>query len=216
VWSEFASRISFRALRGGLICMVVGAGLFAHGCREERLAGASSRVPETIALEKLIARGPDGNPNIVLTNYRICPNFVYERRTVGGQMVGDWTKVWVPIVADKADANPLVALFGGRAAGGDNVQAIICSTHVSNEQELTQRLGKSQLRGMVTNRISSLNSKEKELLRNKYPSTNFDSCLIIEDGREPSSSDSIAAYNGGGALLFLLGIGLIVKRFVFE
>jgi hypothetical protein len=67
---------------------------------------------------------------------------------------------------------------------------------------------------MVTNCISSLNSKEKQLLQKGYTGINFDRCLIIDDSREPSRSERISLYLGGGGLLVVIGLGLLTKRFL--
>jgi hypothetical protein len=85
---------------------------------------------------------------------------------------------------------------------------------VSNENELIQKLAVPQLRGMVTNQIKSLNAKERELLQKHYPGINFDRCLIIDEGREPTSSGLIALYLAGGGGLILFGLAMTAKRYV--
>jgi hypothetical protein len=118
--------------------------------------------------------------------------------------VGDWTKVWVPIV--RPNLLGLGAL--AQAAAGNEIHAIIFSTHVSNEGDMLAKLGRPPLHGMVTNRIKSLSAKEKELLQQSYPGIDCDRCLIIDEGRTPTSSELITLYLGGGGLLLLAGIGL--------
>jgi hypothetical protein len=143
-----------------------------------------------------------------LTDYKICPNIVFEKKTVGGQMVGEWTKVWVPIVRP----NLLGLGAAAQAAAGNEIHALIFSTHVANEGELVGKLAHPPLHGMVTNRIKSLSAKEKELLRQGYPGIDCDRCLIIDEGRTPTSSELILLYLGGGGLLLVAGIGLLGMR----
>jgi hypothetical protein len=65
---------------------------------------------------------------------------------------------------------------------------------------------------MITNRIKSLSTKEKELLRQGYPGIDCDRCLIIDEGRTPTSAELITLYLGGGGLLLVAGIGLAGMR----
>jgi ribosomal protein L32 len=192
------------SLRLPIVLAVIGGIVFFLGINEKKLSDASSAEPEQISLAKLIERGPEGNANIILTDYKICPKVVFERKTVGGQMVGEWTKIWVPIV------RPTLFGFGAQAqeAEGKDIHALIFSTHVANENELVKKLAVPQLRGLVTNRIKSLSSKEKELLREGCPGIDCDRCLIIDEGRTPTSTELITLYLGGGGLLLLAGIGL--------
>jgi len=196
------------SLRLPIALAVVGGIVFFLGVKEKKLSDASSHEPEQVSLAKLIDRGPEGNANIILTDYKICPNIVFEKKTVGGQMVGEWTKVWVPIVRP----NLLGLGAAAQAAAGNEIHALIFSTHVSNEGELVAKLGRPPLRGMITNRIKSLSTKEKELLRQGYPGIDCDRCLIVDEGRTPTSAELITLYLGGGGLLLLAGIGLAGMR----
>ena len=192
------------SLRLAIGLAVVGVIVLSLGIKEKSLSDASSAEPEQISLAKLIERGPEGNANIILTDYKLSSKFIGQKKTIGGQPVGDWTKVWVPIV------RPSLLGLGAAAqeATGNEIHAIIYSTHVSNEGELIAKLGRPPLHGMVTNRIKSLSSKEKDLLRERYPGIDCDRCLIIDEGRTPTSSELITLYLGGGGLLLLAGIGL--------
>ncbi len=211
IWDQLRERISFRVLRVSLILVVVGGALVARGCNENKLASASSQTPETMSLKKLIERGPDGNPNIVLTDFQLCPNYVAQGSSLSKVEDGNWSRVWAPIVPreNHGDASP-IALAPG------NIRALIVSSHISNENQLVSQLGVPQLRGMVTNQISSLSSKEKQFLQKSYPGVDFDQCLIFEEGRKPVDSGTISAYQGGGALVILLGLALLAKGFFFD
>jgi hypothetical protein len=111
----------------------------------------------------------------------------------------------------KTLASQLQAL--GIAPPSQNVQALIYSTHVQNQAEIT-KLTVPRLRGLVTNRISSLGSEERKFLKQGYPSIDFDRCLIIEEGREPKGSQLIALNLGGGAGLIVVGGVLVARRFL--
>ena len=187
------------AVRLGIICLVVGCGLGYATYVEYSLGAYATKEPEQIRLQDLIARGPGGNPHVLLTDYELCDNFVYE--TKGGS---HWTGVWVPIVPRGA-AGP----GPGQGLRPQRVQAILFSTRVSNEAELPQRCGGPRLQGLVTNRIMSLGSEERRLLAESYPGTDFSRCLIFQEGRQPSSLTTVALLGGGSALCLAAGAGLI-------
>ncbi|HZZ28149.1 MAG TPA: hypothetical protein VFE46_09110 [Pirellulales bacterium] len=199
-------RFSRNTLRIVIACAVGGVALLAYGLREKKLADAASQQPEKISLAQLIQRGPEGNPNLILSNFQLCSNFAYQAKMDAGAPKGDWTAVWVPIVAaDPAAGAP------GIANQATNVQALIYSTHTPNQQELIAKLAVPQLPGMVTNQIQSLNSKEKDILSHSYPTINFDRCIIFEEGRTPSSSEKISLLLAGGSALMFIALCFIVK-----
>ena len=211
-WTHGTNNGSNRSLRFTFILIGVGVVVFLLGLKEWRLASASTEVPETISLQKLIDRGPDGNANIVLTNFQLCMHFVKGFKTIGGVKADDvWTKVWVPVV-------PRTGGIGGlfRATDPDNFKAIIYSEHVKNEPEMAQVLNVPQLHGLVVNRIASLETKEREILLQHYHGVDFDRCLIIEEGRAPKSSALIFLFLGGGALMVVAGGLLLARRFLFK
>ncbi len=196
-------------LRLAIVLLAMGGGLLMGGVKEVTLFNASSRNPETISLAQLAERGPQGNPNIILTDFRLCNNFVQQTRTHWGHKEETWDSVWVPIVPrDKG----LLGLFGANAAG-INIQAIIFSKHVGSKAELT-KLAAPQLRGMVINAISSLRGDQLKLLQQAYPGIDFERCLIIEEGHEPASAALLSFYLGGGGVLALIGVFVVAKPFL--
>jgi hypothetical protein len=176
----------------------LGIGAIAMGLQERSLAQQSSTTPEEITLRQLIERGPEGNPYVVLSDFALGEDYVYEHRK--GQAFL-WERVWVPIFpADEAGAqdNP------------QKVQAIIKSSRVRNAFGLAQLAARKKLRGMVINRVESLSQRETELLQQRYPGTDFSRCLIIEEGREPAKAGDVRAYFVvGSCLLGVSGLGLL-------
>jgi hypothetical protein len=191
-------------IRIGIILLVICGVLGYMGFQERGLTRQSSAAPEEITLKSLIARGPKGNPNIILTEYISCPNIVYESRS--GKVTDHWTKVWVPVLPRDEGA----ALVENAPNMIFDFHAIVFSTHAGNEAELAQRIGVPKLRAMVTNEIRSLGKDEQRLLKQQYPNTDLSKCLIIEEGREPSGSGKLAAMFIGSGLAGLAGAVLIV------
>jgi hypothetical protein len=189
----------------GIGGVVFGAMSAYFGFKERDIAASSSQTPETISLKNLIARGPEGNANIILTDFALCDNFVVETKR------GSWKGVWVPVVSKDA-AGP-----DGRGGSPTAFKAVIFSTKVRNEGQVYERLSQPQLPGLVTNKIMSLDGDQKKLLKESYPQTDFSTCLIIHEGREPASEtkSGLMIYGGIGAVvvgLGLLGLALVVWR----
>src|SRR5687767_9950245 len=182
----------------GAFLLIMGVLFSYYGWKEKGLAAASTKEPEEISLKNLIARGPDGNPNIRLKDHVLCDNFVFKERN------GVWSSAWVPMVP-REDVAP-GQMNAGRPAA---VQALMFTANARNQADLYQRCGQERVRGLVTNRIVNLGSKERELLQQSYPGTDFDRCLIVQEGREPAGPAKVMAMIGGGIAATLIGLGLV-------
>src|SRR5262249_54516193 len=119
--------------RLGLALAVVGGGLIAWGVMEWWLGRGASATPERISLKALIARGPQGNPNIILTDFELCDNYVVEKKN------GAWHGVYVPVVPAGEGVRE------GGPARPSNVKAVLFSLNVHNDAEITNLLGKREL-----------------------------------------------------------------------
>jgi hypothetical protein len=83
------------------------------------------------------------------------------------------------------------------------------TTKAKNHADLHQRCGQQGVRALVTNRIVSLGREERELLQQQYPGTDFDRCLIVQEGREPASAAKYMAMIVGGIASTLIGLGMV-------
>jgi hypothetical protein len=183
---------------------VVGVGLIVWGVMEWYLGRGSSAKPERISLKQLIARGPEGNPNIILTDFELGDNFVYKTEN------NVWKEVYVP-------AFPTGEANRGGAPGrpAAPIKAIIFSINVHSEIEINTMLAKPEMPALVTNRIKSLGSEEKRLLQNQYGAgIDVNNCLIIQEGRKPFSGWLLALIFGGGVLLLVGAVGVAVSGFM--
>lgn len=66
----------------------------------------------------------------------------------------------------------------------------------------------SSVQGLVINRIASLDSEEKKLIKDNFPTINLDEVLILQEGRQPASSAKSMGLTLGGGLLALVGVAL--------
>ncbi len=187
--------------RIGFIALLVALGLGFLTYTEGSLAFQSSAQPEEISLKELISRGPGGNGHIVLTRFALCGNLVHQ---TDNKHTG-WTNVWIPII-------PIEEAPKGadEAPTPKNVKALFFSINIHNELELESRLNKPKVQALVTNRISSLSGDVRKLLQQSYPDTDFDTCLIVQEGRTPFSRQTVYLIGGGAFAALCLGIGLIV------
>jgi hypothetical protein len=183
--------------RIGIGMAVIGACLIGWGVMEWRLGRGASSTPERISLKQLIARGPEGNPNIILTDFVLCQNFVVTEKN------GRWDNIYMPVVpADEANQ-------GAGPVRATNVKAVLFSLNVHAEADIARLLDKKELPALVTNRIRSLGSEEKDLLQKNYGGIDANTCLIIQEGRTPFSGALLGLMFGGGAVLVLGGIGMV-------
>ncbi len=176
---------------------LAGAGACAlFGVQEYRLSERSSHEPEEISLRDLIKRGPEGNPNIILKDFSIFEDYVYEKKLVSGR----WTKVWVPIIptdGDEADANKPAA-----------IRAFLFSEDVGSDKEVRQRFGRPKLRCMVNPDAPKPGIIGSVLMKKSYPGTDPNKCLIIEEGKEPAGVLKLVLYIVGFVLLVGLTGGI--------
>lgn len=172
-------------------------GLFIwYGFKERDIARASSATPESISLSKLIARGPEGNANIILTDYvAIHPHVVQRGRR------GSYSGTWVPVVPKDAPA---------AEAGGAVPKVFVFSDKVRNPDGAYQQLSNPQLPGMVSNTIMTPNSGAMSDLEEQFPRTDFSTCIFIHEGREPASEEKFALMIIGGIVAILIGISSLV------
>jgi hypothetical protein len=181
-----------------LALIIIGGVLLYFGYQEKRLAQVAKKAPQTIACADLAANGPGDNAHIVLTNYELAPNFVYEAEGKGNS----WKRVFIPAVPKRG----LLAVLRDEKIA--NPKVIIESRKVRNEAELPN-LAK-ELQGMVINEIESLSGEQKKLLAESYPGADLNHCWIIEHGRKPAGGGFITGLLGGGIALVVAGIGLLL------
>jgi hypothetical protein len=62
------------------------------GLKEFELQRRSRAEPQVISCEKLLAQGPGDNLHIILTDFALLPDFVYEHE------MDHWKGAWVPVV----------------------------------------------------------------------------------------------------------------------
>jgi len=165
------------------------------GFQERDVARDWSSTPETIPLSKLIARGPEGNSHLVLTDYVPIKPYVIQR----GRR-NSYSGTWVPIVPKDA-AQP-----NGPGAPPNDVKVFVYSTKVRDPDEVYRRLSNPQLPVMVSNKIVTPNTGAMEDLEENFPQTDFSTCIFVYEGREPASESTSTLMIVGGIVAALIGL----------
>ena len=63
------------------------------------------------------------------------------------------------------------------------------------------------MQGLVVNRISSLDSEEKQLVNQSFPRLDLNKVLILEQDRHPASLAKSLGMIAGGMVMVLISIG---------
>jgi hypothetical protein len=151
--------------------------------------GEASAEPEDITLAKLIARGPDGNANVHVTDLEFDKQYLTRTfKTKSG--VEGVKHIWA------------VARVPGEAPGGP-VRVLVKNTNVPEQSDADRFLTTRSVKGLVINKIDRPDDEEVGLLRSKYPGFDPDKVVMIEVGREPPGQ--VAMFN----LYFSLIAGFI-------
>jgi hypothetical protein len=170
-------------------------GCVISGIRLVERAGDASKVgqvsaaPENITLAQLIARGPDGNAHLRVTDCAFDGRYL-SRTSKTRTGVESLMHIWA------------VARVPGEAPGTP-VRALVKNTQVSSQADADAFLAVRSFEGLVINKIDKPNDEELGLLRNAYPGFDPARVVLIHAYREPPGQ--LASFN----LLFSLIAGLI-------
>jgi hypothetical protein len=189
--------------RVALVLIIVGGALLYVGSQEMRLAAAAKSTPQTLTCAELAAKGPGDNAHVILTDFQIGQNFIYQ---TSGRSNSAWEVVYLPAMPMPAASSTLRVTIEPE----DKPSVIIKSGNIRSQQELLT-LG-SRVQGVVINKIAALGQKEKALLAESYPRASIENCWILEQDRHPASSMKILALTVGGLGLAALGVWLLPPR----
>jgi hypothetical protein len=189
-------------VRLGIVALV-GAGILGYMTYTEgTLASRSSGQPEEFTAKQLIARGTEGNANVIVTDFVLCDNLVHQ---FNQNSPNSWTDVWIPIVAKDEAGEPNVGPITPK-----RVKVLFYSTRIHSQNELESRLNQPRVQGLITNRITSLAPKIRDLLQQNYPETDFDTCLIVQEGRSPWGMGGVLLLGGAAFACVLIAVGFFV------
>ena len=194
-------------MRLKLILVIAGIACIFFGVQEIRLRSAADEIPQEITCADLEANGPGDNAHVVLSDFILCDfAYVYEEKN------SKWSKVWIPAVPLGGEYHQqLLSMLDdqgnltGELPMPNNVSVIVKSSDVQSESDVELLSSRDTVQGVIVNVISSLGSDEKKILKDSYPSVNFDQCWILEVGRKPASMGKLAGFCLGGLALLAVG-----------
>jgi hypothetical protein len=161
------------ALFGCVLSAVIGVGR----ARDAGKLGASSAEPENLTLAELIARGPEGNPNVRLSEFQFDEKVLIHKTR--GKYGEQWDYVWL-------SARP-------RGSHPDSRFALVRNKRLQDQDDLNQFSTVRALPGLVINKLEKLGDEELRLLRGTYPDTDFDRVVLIDAYQEPPGQ--LASFN---------------------
>lgn len=179
-------------LRLGGALLIFGVMLLIAGVREWQLGIASSAAPEDVTLEALIARGPDGNPNVRVSDFALGDDYL---------AISDYHDFWQSVLIPA-----MPKTMGEQSAHVLTPKVIVKSTIIKSDDGIQSLGSRVRLQGMVINRIEELGREEKSQLLELYPGLDFSKCIILEESRQPSDFNKVF-FMGAGGLAMLLGGG---------
>jgi hypothetical protein len=179
-----------------LFALVIAGGVLVFaGVQEYRLSKVAKAEPQTITCAQLASKGPGENAHVRLTEFEFTENYVYQEQ----KRSTEWKVSYVPAVPPRVKDDPGVRV----------IKVLIKSTAARNENELFA-LGQAPVQGVVINTISALGRDERRLLKESYPGVDFDTCWIVEAGKEPASRGRLMGLIGGGSGLAVVAAGLLL------
>ena len=180
-----------------VLILVLGVGGVVWGWRERQLASASSGEAHRMTCKQLGESGPGDNAHVILTDFALTHEWVYQEGRSGG-----WRKVWIPAVPFDSPYVEQVRAAGGnvtKIAVPRPVRVVVLAKDVKDEKALDALADRDEIDGMVINLIDRLGGEEKKLLEKSYGDVS--GAQIFEVGR--------TAWSTGIALLAMVAGGLV-------
>lgn len=201
-------------MRWSFWLLIIGGVLVYFGVQEFRLRGAAKAEPQLITCAELAENGPGDNAHVIMSDFLLVVlAYVYE-----GKTDGPWSKVWVPAVPlgghyhqgllDKMDADGNIE---GPIAMPAYIPEIVKSTKARYQYDVDDLSKQNTVQGLIINSVETLKDEEMKLLKENYPSVDFDECWILEVDRKPASLVKVAGFGGGGIALLALSAAMMLR-----
>jgi len=181
--------------------LVAAGGFFAYwGFQDFKLGSAADKEPTTMTLTEIHNGKEIENANVILKGYVQSSAFFY-LGDIGNGPSTSIQELYAPLLLETTQSE------------GDFKVLVKTDRFKTLHDATNGSLPTSEIKGVFINKISSLDSETKDLLKQNYPSKNVDDLLILEEGKELASGGLAAGKMGGGGLLSLLGLGWLVTGF---
>lgn len=207
-----------------LLMLFGGFMLGSYGWGELKMANRSGSTPAAVQVLDLETKGADKLYCTLGEHFPLAEELIYSHDQDHPNQV-DYC--FYPIVS-KEQAHEVVEKLKA-AHGGDidkvtnaefykalKIRVLVKTKRYHTVDDLKRAIEKDQfptsnLTGMIVNDVSKLETQEKNLLRQSFPSYSETETLIFEHGRAPTSPVLAFGIIGAGVLVGLLGIALGLK-----
>lgn len=194
------------------LAMIIGGGFIAlMGFEEFKVSSGTTAEPQSVSLVDLEAGTVPDNAHLSIGEHIALYGaavYEYEQREGETGEPGPNAKVnhcYYPIFSTD---HPLFAVEE-ETANDDNFAVLVKTKVFTTIGAIPDDFSTvDSVRGLVINRISSLDEEETNLVKQSFPGANMDKVLILEQNREPASFAKSGGMMGGGGLLALVGLGL--------
>jgi hypothetical protein len=209
-----------------LILLMLGGGFLSwYGYEEYTVGQGASAEAEAVELVDLEAGNvPDNNHLRIGPHLRVYGGSVFQyekdRNRSGGPQGGDKVEyTYYPIIS--FEHSFVLQLLDLEEKYGDlervpdeewpndigEVAVLVKSKKFKTVNQIPEEMkDEAHIQGLVINSIDDFSSEELRLLRQSFPSANFNTVLILEEDRKPSSIVTALTEIAGGVGLILLGI----------
>jgi hypothetical protein len=213
-----------------IILIIAGGAVIFFGVRDYMLVSGSSQEPLEIDLADLENDTPVDNNHIKIgPHYALYAGciFEYEKDQWSSDEYSILTEVnhiYYPIISENHQYFIQLAELAAEYGDIDDIpddlwpeiedfSVLVKSTDFDTVGDIPETWSyEEEVQGVVINKIKSLDSEEKNLLRESFPIADLDTVLLLDKGREPGSSVLPLLMVGGGVILIGIGIGIIVKQ----
>ncbi|HUT10336.1 MAG TPA: hypothetical protein VMY42_07565 [Thermoguttaceae bacterium] len=204
-----------------LMVLIVGGGaLVFFGGREYLVSSGASSDPVEVDLAKLEAgETPENNHVKIGEHVSLYPASVYEyqqSKYASGEPGPDTTVThsYYPILSmEHPFIQKLVETEGEDVPDITDFAVLVKTKRFKTIRAIPDEMNTcASVQGLVINRIDSLDSEEKKLIKESFPLVKLDNVLILEEGRKPASLLLSLGMIFGGVALVVAGIGAFVVK----
>lgn len=163
-----------------------------YALNEARLAAKSQAEPTSISLAELMQNGDPDNLHVTVTGVKVdLENTVVEYRENNEDY---YLQIFAPCRA--------------RGTEGRGFGMVLLSSNLHSDADIAPLDIRQSFTGMIVNEIRSLNSREKQYLR-QIPGINADTVRLFQLDRKPTSTGALVGMFGLSGAMFLGALGWI-------
>lgn len=166
------------------------------GYRESCLRRAASTTPEPLTIRQLIDRGPNGNPYVEVTDFRLLADpdqyaFEFDQSTQA------WLGVYILAVPADGPVGP--------------TPVIVRSTHIRSHDAVRDLSQRPVLRGLVMNSLDQVPDDVRGGLAERHPRGDLTACIVLEEGATPPGLGRVVLGWGAGIVFCAIGVATLFR-----